>query len=832
MMKSIKRLISFVLTLILMLTCVPATVTRAATDLPTDVFLTQTGKSTCTLCSAAMMIRARFWLSGSSDWSMITESGIRSTAWIEGTGLRFKFTYTINDNSVKVGHVSTSGITVSELKAVLDEHPEGIVLYCGKLPHAVFLTDYEGDTFYCAETLPSYSEKRLKLEDSYPGIKYGSQDAVLKKVTAYWYVSSYSIDGSGSGEAECSCSDSYAGNYVCSTSTTPLTIRSGHGTSYSSIGSIPSGATVYVSKASGSSSNDWAHVSYNGITGYASMKYLKPVESGSKAEPAIECWLSDTENGEEMDGFIVGSRYYLCTRLYDSVTGRDLDDVSSANYSLELKYYAPDGSLVYERKGDSDRLNTLGYFTMPGTYTVEFTVTGDYQLTKTVKFDIEDNPLVLHASESDVNLILGHSESTVIYVWTSGYSENSLILRKSSSNDNISTDWGEWSDDDLVPITVTANSEGSSVITFVVLDAFTEEVLDSVTVDVKVSKMTYSVTYDANGGSGAPEAQVKTEGQTLKLSSEIPVRKGYTFLGWAKTANASKAEYQPGDSYKTDANVTLYALWEKDPVVVCGIEIAQLPEKTKYLVGESLDISGLTVRVLYSDDTEALLTDGFTLSGFDPMNAANQSVLVSYGAFTTSFNVTVREEAELQLSTGMTKCGETVCVSVELVNNPGITRLELALSYDTQLVELVCVESAAGELTVSGNTVLVWTAGEAYATDGVLLVLTFRVGENAPTGRYEIGAEVTSATDGDMDAVDFSCKAGAVRVTNGDLLGDVNGDGWVDSDDATMILKYDVGLVEEMELDLSVADVNGDGWVDSDDATMILKYDVGLIEGF
>ena len=64
------------------------------------------------------------------------------------------------------------------------------------------------------------------------------------------------------------------------------------------------------------------------------------------------------------------------------------------------------------------------------------------------------------------------------------------------------------------------------------------------------------------------------------------------------------------------------------------------------------------------------------------------------------------------------------------------------------------------------------------------------------------------------------------------LSGDVNGDGLVDSDDATLILKFDVGLIGDNDLDLSVGDVNGDGWIDSDDATLILKYDVGLIEGF
>lgn len=70
---------------------------------------------------------------------------------------------------------------------------------------------------------------------------------------------------------ECDCSDVYAGTYICATQSSPLNIRSGHGTNYASIGSIPKGAEVTVTKSDGT----WAHVIYNGVSGYASMAYLK-----------------------------------------------------------------------------------------------------------------------------------------------------------------------------------------------------------------------------------------------------------------------------------------------------------------------------------------------------------------------------------------------------------------------------------------------------------------------------------------------------------------------------------------------------------------------------
>ena len=74
---------------------------------------------------------------------------------------------------------------------------------------------------------------------------------------------------------------------------------------------------------------------------------------------------------------------------------------------------------------------------------------------------------------------------------------------------------------------------------------------------------TYRVNYNANGGSGAPSSQTKTYGVSLTLSSAIPTRSGYDFLGWSTSSTATSATYDPGDSYTANASVTLYAVWEE-----------------------------------------------------------------------------------------------------------------------------------------------------------------------------------------------------------------------------------------------------------------------------
>ena len=71
---------------------------------------------------------------------------------------------------------------------------------------------------------------------------------------------------------------------------------------------------------------------------------------------------------------------------------------------------------------------------------------------------------------------------------------------------------------------------------------------------------TYTVSYNANGGTGAPGNQTKTHGQSLTLSSVKPTKDGYTFQGWSTTLNGS-VQYNPGSAYSGNANLTLYAVW-------------------------------------------------------------------------------------------------------------------------------------------------------------------------------------------------------------------------------------------------------------------------------
>jgi len=71
-----------------------------------------------------------------------------------------------------------------------------------------------------------------------------------------------------------------------------------------------------------------------------------------------------------------------------------------------------------------------------------------------------------------------------------------------------------------------------------------------------------TISYNANGGTGAPSSQTKIYGTNLTLRSGSPSRTGYTFKGWASSSTATTAEWQPSGILSAEGARTLYAIWE------------------------------------------------------------------------------------------------------------------------------------------------------------------------------------------------------------------------------------------------------------------------------
>ena len=154
-----KTLAALLATMALMAVLLPGAL---AVDLNVDVgfYFKQSRGGTCTLASAAMMLRRRAYLDGMDSWVDVTENGIKSTAW--SGGLSHSFTY----NDMHVGYAtlpSGKAAKTEALVSILAEHPEGIVLYDRTRPHAVLLTDYTDGVFYCSDPSNGVASGRVPL---------------------------------------------------------------------------------------------------------------------------------------------------------------------------------------------------------------------------------------------------------------------------------------------------------------------------------------------------------------------------------------------------------------------------------------------------------------------------------------------------------------------------------------------------------------------------------------------------------------------------------------------------------------------------------------------
>lgn len=115
--------------------------------------------------------------------------------------------------------------------------------------------------------------------------------------------------------------------------------------------------------------------------------------------------------------------------------------------------------------------------------------------------------------------------------------------------------------------------------------------------------------YDANGGekppteeSRGPIQSVKSDGENVNftVSSGTPTRDGYTFKGWAESAESTSGSASAGGTYTFKATSvnsanpttrTLYAVWEQDIIPVTGLSLSG----TASMVGTGAAAAGLLI---------------------------------------------------------------------------------------------------------------------------------------------------------------------------------------------------------------------------------------------
>ena len=430
----------------------------------------------------------------------------------------------------------------------------------------------------------------------------------------------------------CSCSTSYAGTYICTTSNSNLTIRSGHGISYSAIGSIPPGASVTVTKASGTSNSDWAHVTYNGISGYASMQYLTKKQAAQVRDSKMYVWFSNAEMGDSIGTIRTGEWVYLCYKLYDANTGDLFDTYNRDGYIAKLTIYGPDGSVAHTGTYSDDNSWISIKRTTPGKYKGELVFTWDSggSSVASASLDMIYEPRVT-PSASDVQLnVVGVNSQTINISYSGATNSNSIYLDCSVSGDCFSYSWGSWTDHKM-PLTITGIRAGQGTVTIKLHDSDTDEILATSIVHVTVTAPTYTVTYNANGGSGAPGNQTKYYNTTLTLSSTKPTRSGHTFLGWSSSSSATSASYSAGSSYSSNADLTLYAVWKKNLTYTLSYNAN----------GGSGAPSSQTGASSYTISSTEPIKSGYTFLGWSTISSASSAIYKPGQTISVSSNTTL-----------------------------------------------------------------------------------------------------------------------------------------------------------------------------------------------
>ena len=95
----------------------------------------------------------------------------------------------------------------------------------------------------------------------------------------------------------------------------------------------------------------------------------------------------------------------------------------------------------------------------------------------------------------------------------------------------------------------------------------------TLTIVTNENDYSYTLAYNANGGSGAPSNQTGSNSQgspsyTFTISSTVPTRSGYNFQGWSTSSSATTASYYPGGTITVTSagTTTLYAVWAQSNV--------------------------------------------------------------------------------------------------------------------------------------------------------------------------------------------------------------------------------------------------------------------------
>lgn len=317
---------------------------------------------------------------------------------------------------------------------------------------------------------------------------------------------------------------------------------------------------------------------------------------------------------------------------------------------------------------------------------------------------------------------------------------------------------------------------------------------------------------------------------TSSNSSVASVSNGVVTAKASGTATITAKFTYNGKTYSKTCNITVNNVAK----TLTSISISSNPTKTTYEIGESLNTSGLKLKLNYSDGSSEIVSNGFITSGFDSSTAGTKTITVSYSGKSTTFKVTVNVSAPIEdlplirIESKTARVGETITINVAVENNPGFSTASVKFVYDETRLQLTGAELSS-EFATGANVsydnlpYLTFVKSNDINSDVNMVTLTFKIVDDAEPGDAYVSLEYSEGdiSDSKEKDVNFNVIDGNISIVNY-IPGDINDDGKVNTKDLTRLLKYINH--EDVECNELALDVNGDGKVNTKDLTRLLKY--------
>ena len=195
--------------------------------------------------------------------------------------------------------------------------------------------------------------------------------------------------------------------------------------------------------------------------------------------------------------------------------------------------------------------------------------------------------------------------------------------------------------------------------------------------------------------------------------------------------------------------------------------------------------------------------------------------------FTIGATITVKDKPAIFYETIETVVGRTFKVPINIANNPGVSGITLALSYDPKIFNLIGVEynnwegiDNSTKNNNDGTLNMVFWKPDNYTENTTLAYLIFEVKDRGNlTNRINI--DKITACNQELKPIEFEAITGIIDIFNNVISGDTNGDGKVTVADAVLLAQQLAGWnVKTARL---TADCNGDGVVTIADAVLLAQ---------